>query len=94
MRTDPRFDLEQVHEDALGMRTAGWVLLTFAALLWLFFFISFRDGSALFPVWAVTQTIVGFALIGVGTGKENRTAIAQARMAPEAIRNEGRDRAA
>ncbi|MGH9520983.1 MAG: hypothetical protein ACRD3E_00465 [Terriglobales bacterium] len=89
MRTDPRFDLERYHEDALGIRTTGWVLLTFAGLLWIFVFISIRNGTMLFPAWATAQTLVGFALVGLGTQKENVTAVEQARMAPREIRNDG-----
>ena len=92
MRTDPRFDLEVFHEDALGMRTTGWVLLTFAGLLWLFVFISIRDGSTLFPAWAAAQTAIGFALVGSGVKRENQTAIVQGHMAPAAMTNEDRDR--
>ena len=91
MRTDPRYDLERYHEDALGMRTAGWVLLTFAGLLWIFVFISIRNGTMLFPAWAVGQTAVGFALIGAGIKKENDTAVVQARMAPAVTRAEERE---
>ena len=86
MRTDPRFDLERIHEDALGLRTTGWVLLTFAGLLWVFVFISVRDGSELFPAWAVVQSFVGFALVGIGIRKENETAVVHAEMAPPELR--------
>ena len=83
---DPRFSLEEYHENALGMRTAGWVLITFAGLLWVFLFISYRDGSMLFPIWAAVQTLAGFALVGTGMVKEHQSAVVQARMAPPAIR--------
>lgn len=89
MKTDPRFDLEMNHENALGMRTAGWVLVGFAGLLWIFLFISVRNGTDLFPAWATVQTLAGFALIGVGFIKENETAEIEARMAPPEIRTDG-----
>ena len=79
---DPRrYTLEEYHENALGMRVAGGVLLTVSGLLWIFFFISERAGSMLMPAWAVTQTLVGFALLGLGNARENRAAIIEAEMA-------------
>lgn len=89
MKTDPRYSLEDYHENSLGMRTVGWVLVTFAGLfLWIFVFISERDGSMVMPVWAVVQTLVGFALIGAGTARENRTSIIEAEMAPPQLRHD------
>jgi hypothetical protein len=85
---EPRFELEQFHEDALGLRTTGWVLLAFAGLLWIFLFISFRDGTVLFPAWAALQSLLGFVLIGIGMSKENQTALIEARMAPAVMRTE------
>ena len=86
--TDPRFDLEEYHEDALGMRISGSVLLACAGLLWLFVFISIRDGSALFPAWAIAQTLAGFVLIGMGTYRDNEINLVRARMAPRELRSE------
>ena len=86
MKTDPRFDLERYHENALGLRTAGWVLLTFAGLLWIFVFISVRNGSVLFPAWAVVQSFVGFVLVGIGIKKQNDTAVVQSEMTPPEYR--------
>lgn len=89
MKTDPRFSLEEYHENSLGMRTVGWVLVTFAGMfLWIFVFISARNGTMLIPAWAVVQTFVGFALIGVGIKRENRTSIIEAEMAPPEIRHD------
>lgn len=89
MKTDPRFSLEEYHENSLGMRTVGWVLVTFAGLfLWIFVFISERNGTYLIPIWATVQTLVGFALIGAGIVRDNRTAIIQAEMTPPHLRHD------
>jgi hypothetical protein len=90
MKTDPRFSLEEYHENSLGMRTVGWVLITFAGMfLWIFVFISERNGSLLIPIWAVVQTLVGFALVGTGMARENSTAVIEAEMAPPELRHDG-----
>lgn len=61
-------------ETGLTLRVVGWTLLVFDALfIALFAPGSLRDGSLLFPIWAVAQALVGVVLVGEGYKKETAT---------------------
>ncbi len=49
------------------MLTAGWTLLWFDAILLIYVFISFRDGSYFWPAWVAIEGIIGLALVIAGT---------------------------
>ncbi len=76
MRTYPEYEPPLDPQEAgLTMRVVGWTLLVFDAMfIALFAPASFRDGSLLFPVWAVAQGLVGLALAAEGSKKEKVTA--------------------
>ena len=71
----PGFDRDQVAIDntaenrQLGsiMLTAGWTLLWMNGLLFIYFFISIRDGSLFWPIWLAVEGIIGLALVIMGT---------------------------
>jgi hypothetical protein len=71
----PGFDRDQVAIDntaenrQLGsiMLTAGWTLLWMNALLFVYFFISIRDGSLFWPIWLAVEGIIGLVLVIMGT---------------------------
>ncbi len=61
-------------EAGLTMRVTGWLLLVFDAMfIALFAPGSLRDGSLLWPIWAVVQGLVGVVLVASGGEKEKRT---------------------
>lgn len=61
-------------EAGLTMRVIGWLLLSVdAMILMLFAPVSLRDGSLIFPIWAVVQALVGVALVTEGDKKETAT---------------------
>ena len=79
--SEPFYVLEPVdyHESALTLRTVGWTLLIFdAMLIGIFTFISLRDGSLVWPIWAVAQALVGLALIGIGAARDEKATILEA----------------
>jgi hypothetical protein len=71
----PGFDRDQsaidntVENRRLGsiVLTAGWVLLCMDALLFIYVFISWRDGSYWWPVWVGSQGLLGFVLVVMGS---------------------------
>jgi hypothetical protein len=78
---EPFYLVEPVdyHESALTLRTIGWTLLVFdAMLIGIFTFISWRDGSLVWPIWAVVQALVGLALIGIGAARDEKATILEA----------------
>jgi hypothetical protein len=73
----------EAHEAGLTMRTVGWLLLVFDALFIAFFVpASLRDGSELWPAWAVAQGLVGVALVASGALKEKRTEVIEGSIVP------------
>ncbi len=64
------------HEAGLTIRVVGWLLLVFDALFIVLFAPgSLRDGSLLFPVWAVVQALVGLVLVAEGNKKESASEV-------------------
>jgi hypothetical protein len=71
----PGFDRDQaaidntVENRQLGsvMLTAGWILLWMNALLFIYFFISIRDGSLFWPIWLAIEGVIGLVLVIMGT---------------------------
>ncbi len=64
------------HEAGLTTRVVGWLLLVFDALFIVLFAPgSLRDGSLLFPVWAVVQALGGLVLVAEGNKKESSTEV-------------------
>ena len=64
------------HEAGLTMRVVGWLLLVFDAMFIVLFAPgSLRDGSLLFPIWAVVQALVGVVLVAEGNKKESATEV-------------------
>jgi hypothetical protein len=53
-------------ERGLTMRTVGWILLVFDALIVLFVFVGIRSGSLLWFWWAVIEGLVGAVLVLAG----------------------------
>jgi hypothetical protein len=75
MRTYPEYEPPLERQEAgLTMRVIGWTLLVFDALfIALFAPAGLRDGSVLWPVWAVVQALVGFVLATAGAKMEDVT---------------------
>ena len=64
------------HESALTLRTVGWLLIVFDALfISLFAAQGLRDGSYLFPVWAMVQGLVGLFLVGAGIERDAKATV-------------------
>lgn len=87
----PGFDRDQVAIDntvenrRLGsiMLTAGWTLLWMNGLLFIYFFISIRDGSLFWPIWLGVEGIIGLVLVIAGT--RYRRAVGVTRLASAGI---------
>ena len=63
-------------EAGLTMRVTGWLILTFDAMFIVLFAPGgLRDGSLLFPIWAVTQALVGLVLVVEGGKKESASEV-------------------
>ena len=76
--SEPFYVVEPVdyHESALTLRMIGWTLLVFDAfLIGIFTFVSLRDGSLVWPIWAIVQALVGAALIGIGAARDEKATI-------------------
>ena len=79
--SEPFYVLEPVdyHESALTLRMIGWTLLVFDAfLIGIFTFVSLRDGSLVWPIWAIVQALVGVVLIGIGVRRDEKATILEA----------------
>ena len=84
-------NLEDYREWALTMRTIGWMLLVVDVMvIGLFASQGLRDGSLLFPVWAMAQGLVGMALVAAGVRKHEIATALEVRMAPTRVAEEAR----
>ena len=84
MRTYPEYlpRLER-KEAGLTMRVVGWTLLVFDALfIALFAPASLRDGSAVWPIWAVAQALVGLLVASSGAKMETASEIIEGSIVP------------
>lgn len=82
-----RFDIitpADYAEQALAMRTVGWLLLIHDVLVnGLFVFQGLRDGSLVWLLWTLSQGFLGLLLVGMGVSRRTKATLAQGLFAPE-----------
>lgn len=60
----------EMQQRGLALRTVGWTLLVFDAIVALFIFVGFRTGSYLWFFWTVIEGAAGIGLIVLGLRSE------------------------
>lgn len=84
-KPEPFYVLEPVdyHESALTLRTVGWTLIVFDVMfVGIFAAQGLRDGSYLFPVWAMVQGLVGLFLVGAGVLRDEKATVMEGMLIP------------
>jgi hypothetical protein len=61
---------EDLEQRALTLRTIGWLLLVFDAIIAVFVFVGIRDGSLLWFYWTVIEGIFGAGFILAGLHRQ------------------------
>ena len=69
-------------ENALAMRVIGWTLIVHAGLLSIFIFQGLRDGSLVWLLWTLSQSVFGLMLVGAGEKRTAEASVAEGFLAP------------